>query len=100
MKSLADFRREVSKPGATLTLVKFCDTNTGQDQPHSFLGVARQVDQVRSTGFYLIGTNDKGVQRWFVEFGKASAWQFQGNLAISKGSWGLDAHYLVESVDQ
>jgi hypothetical protein len=77
MKTLSDFKRALQTEGAsleTLALVK------GAREGRIKLGSIRPVIKSNTVGVYL-ETEGSGANGSFLEYGKASEWEFEGDIA-------------------
>ena len=77
MKTLADLKRELAKPNATLTLLAYAVS--GEPKPHVYAGVARTVHTLQ-TNAVALSHPENGKVSWLT-FGKAGDWKFDGNVA-------------------
>ena len=79
MITLADFKREVSKPGAQLEILAM----PWADNARMFTGLTRHVSLANSIGIYLAteGIEGKGS---FLGFGSAKEWNFNGDIATNE----------------
>jgi hypothetical protein len=81
MKTLADFKRFLAEPDATLTLIKYAVN--GDVQLHKYQGIPRKVSKLQTNSVRL--ATPEGKTSW-LDFGKASEWAFDDELAVNANS--------------
>ena len=87
IKSLADFRRVLRTPGLSVLLIE----NTAAPQPPDhpcWLPTTVAKVQTNSVAFNVAG------KKWWIDFGKASEWSFDGDVATNTRERGRIAFRL------
>lgn len=90
IKNHAEFKRILSMKGTRLTTLALAK---GMKEGRIVLGATRHIRKADTTGVYLVTEEELGkpVSGSFLGFGKASEWEFEGDVATAK--WG--GKYLV-----
>lgn len=87
LKTLADFKRALATPDATLTITHFVHTATGRPMEHKFANLNRPIVKVQTNAVAIL--SPVTIYSWLY-FGNASDWVFNGNIACQ-----VDEHAIL-----